>query len=71
VICERLAFSQNVVNSGVESLAFKELRNLGYLDKLTDYIKSVEEKNLDCQSKITIFLGFLFTLRQNDGINLN
>ena len=30
----------------LENLAFKELRNLGYLDKFSDYIISVEDKNL-------------------------
>lgn len=28
----------------VENLAFKELRNLGYIDKLTNYIRTIEDK---------------------------
>ena len=40
----RAAGIQKYGEFSVENLAFKELRNLGYLDKLTDYIKSIEDK---------------------------
>ena len=30
----------------LENLVFKELRNRGYLDKLSKYIRTIEDKNL-------------------------
>jgi hypothetical protein len=35
----------------LENLAFKELRNLGYIDKLSDYIKKAEDKKLTLEKK--------------------
>ena len=45
----RLKRSSSVRSGGefsIENLAFKELRNLGYLDKLSEYIKKVQDKGL-------------------------
>ena len=33
----------------LENLAFKELRNLGYIDKLSDYITHIEDKDLSLE----------------------
>ena len=30
----------------LENLVFKELRNRGYLDKLSNYIRTIEDRNL-------------------------
>lgn len=30
----------------VENVVFKELRNLGYLDKMTDYVRSTQDQRL-------------------------
>jgi len=35
----------------LENLVFKELRNLGYLDKFTDYITKLEDKSLSMEKK--------------------
>ena len=35
----------------IENLAFKELRNLGYLDKFSDYIINVQDKSLSLKGK--------------------
>jgi hypothetical protein len=32
--------------NSIENLIFKELRNLGYLDKMNNYIKSREDESL-------------------------
>jgi hypothetical protein len=34
----------------VENLVFKELRNLGYLDKINDYIKSSQDQRLSLKN---------------------
>jgi hypothetical protein len=43
---KRSSSVQSVGEFGIENLAFKELRNLGYLEKLSDYIKKVQDKGL-------------------------
>jgi hypothetical protein len=30
----------------VENMVFKELRNLGYLDKMTEYVRSTQDQRL-------------------------
>jgi hypothetical protein len=46
---------QNAVRSGgefsVENLAFKELRNLGLIEKFSDYIKDVEDKSFSIEKR--------------------
>jgi len=47
----RTAAVQKGGEFSLENLAFKELRNLGYIDKLADYIKKAEDKKLSLKNK--------------------
>ena len=47
----RAAGIQKSGEFSVENLAFKELRNRGYLDKLTNYIKFIEDKKFGLYNK--------------------
>lgn len=47
----RAAAVQKGGEFSLENLAFKELRNLGYIDKLSDYIKKAEDAKLSLKSK--------------------
>lgn len=47
----RAAGIQKSGEFSVENLAFKELRNRGYLDKLTNYIKTIEDQKFGLYNK--------------------
>jgi len=47
----RAAGIQKSGEFSVENLDFKELRNRGYLDKLTNYIKTIEDQKFGLYNK--------------------
>lgn len=48
---KRAAAVQKGGEFSLENLAFKELRNLGYIDKFSDYIKKAQDKKLTLEKK--------------------